>query len=718
MALLVAPYNNSMRIGQGFNSYTQKICIDNAVVVDPALAAQTANPTGKNQSSQIVSYSSRFVDKLSDVTDAMNIAGSLSIKYGAIGGSGSGAYIDSDKFKDSDLNFFISVKVVNQTINMKDALIFKSIKDLPAAKFTDTFGDSFISGFLEGGEFNALVSMKVLNKEKITDIKASAHVALTVGAGSIEADAKVEVAKSNLQNNTETTISVSWAGGGKLKDENVLWDVDSLTAVASRFPERVAETPQRTYAILTKYTALRSFVEQAGNFTPLDYENAGVYTSALLDAYMDYKNIWKLIQVASWEVDNKLAVLLPPAAKPTDGSEPYSTTLEGLDRARRDCRFQMISIVQEVDEITQNPKLAVDPKRPSPYISPIVFKQLIPIAKGPDPPAVPLPELATPAPTTSTAPPSDAADPSSTAPVSNSGICVWSYQGSARLIYQDSTGEIREACSSTQWKPTALNVNPKAKMSTPLAICNWGNEARLYYISSSNVLTEHCFSNGDWVASSTHQFDQIKLHAQSNLAIYFRDSPMTIHVYFQDPDNRIRVLQYANGWGPSPRAIATGLPGTGLAAPYAGASVRVMLRWPDGRLSWVVSDDGGVTYGNNPTLSESDVLKADSPLAGGAWQRSPRGTAAGPLDQIRAFYLKLDGSVGTYVIDDRIGKNASWGAGPATDNSNGRMAYLAWMAGGVLKQRLYLQKASREIMEYSIEGQDSNWSPGTMLPIV
>jgi len=28
-------------------------------------------------------------------------------------------------------------------------------------------------GFLEGGEFNALVSMKVLNKEKMTDIKAS-----------------------------------------------------------------------------------------------------------------------------------------------------------------------------------------------------------------------------------------------------------------------------------------------------------------------------------------------------------------------------------------------------------------------------------------------------------------------------------------------------------------------------------------------------------------
>ena len=73
----------------------------------------------------------------------------------------------------SDLNFFITVKVVNQTINLKDVLKFQPIKELEPAKFTDVFGDTFISGFLEGGEFNALVSMKVLNKEKVTDIKAA-----------------------------------------------------------------------------------------------------------------------------------------------------------------------------------------------------------------------------------------------------------------------------------------------------------------------------------------------------------------------------------------------------------------------------------------------------------------------------------------------------------------------------------------------------------------
>ena len=215
MAQLLAPYNNAMRLGQGFNSYTQQICLDQAVLPDtkakereakkttqlgkgkipvtgpsevisltqpihePVPTAQTTGtsremPTHEDaelsltgqvsehhpQSDpqnvhhdvpqdelqyeppaelvlsavatqpvetevrtlevhpwvkpQIVTYSSRFVDKLSDVTDAMNISGSLSIKTATIGGKANGSYVDSDKFKSSDINFHLQVRVTNQ----------------------------------------------------------------------------------------------------------------------------------------------------------------------------------------------------------------------------------------------------------------------------------------------------------------------------------------------------------------------------------------------------------------------------------------------------------------------------------------------------------------------------------------------------------------------------------------------------------------------------
>lgn len=136
MAQLLAPYNNSMRLGQGFNSYTQQICLDQAVLLntdeektltagttvtlsdtlpstdadqlskaydprdgsvqsldsspeegfegapaDHASDLQTVQPTYKANATasqslrvhpwvkpQIVTYSSRFVDKLSDIT--------------------------------------------------------------------------------------------------------------------------------------------------------------------------------------------------------------------------------------------------------------------------------------------------------------------------------------------------------------------------------------------------------------------------------------------------------------------------------------------------------------------------------------------------------------------------------------------------------------------------------------------------------------------------
>lgn len=58
------------------------------------------DPTAPRGPSQTVTYTSRFVDRLSDVLDDLSVSGSLSIKAGKIGGSGMGSFVDSDKFKE------------------------------------------------------------------------------------------------------------------------------------------------------------------------------------------------------------------------------------------------------------------------------------------------------------------------------------------------------------------------------------------------------------------------------------------------------------------------------------------------------------------------------------------------------------------------------------------------------------------------------------------
>lgn len=45
MALLLAPYNDSMRLGMGFNSYTQTLCIDNAVEIRSKEVVRPDNPS-------------------------------------------------------------------------------------------------------------------------------------------------------------------------------------------------------------------------------------------------------------------------------------------------------------------------------------------------------------------------------------------------------------------------------------------------------------------------------------------------------------------------------------------------------------------------------------------------------------------------------------------------------------------------------------------------
>ncbi|KAJ7351546.1 hypothetical protein DFH08DRAFT_923452 [Mycena albidolilacea] len=454
MAYLLAPYNSAMRLGMGFNSFTQQLCIndavkttDNQTATEKNLRPQYKKGDMDSSTSQVVTWSAKFVDRISEVTDSLNISGSLEIKCDAIGGGGgaSAHFIDSNKFKESDLNYFIQVKVTNEQLVAHDVTEFCPIANVSDADFTRVYGDSFISGFIEGGEFNALVSIKLKDRSKAKEIGGQLKVELDLKAASVKGTAKGDKKDLESSYEGETTISVSWTGGGDIKDESVTdWTFATLKAVAMEFPEHVMACPMRTNAILTKYTSLKSFHEKTLKGSPLDYENAGVYSSALLDAYMDFKVMWRNIQMAAWEVEqgqsyliaklnlpefSEMAAeakkyyaaqtvryqksLLGPAVEsgtsslienggpegdgstvmqvvkaglhepveaplPPNALTPYPATIFGLDKARRDCRFEMIKIVKEVDAVAHDPKVAIDPSRIWQYLSPAVFRLLLP----------------------------------------------------------------------------------------------------------------------------------------------------------------------------------------------------------------------------------------------------------------------------------------------------------------------------------------------------
>lgn len=389
----------------------------------------TFDPSAVKGPSQTVTYSSRFIDRLSDVTDDMAISGALSVKMAKIGGSGRGSFVDSDKFKESDLNFYISVKVVNQTVNFKDALVYNPMRSVAIGSddFNKVYGDSFISGFQEGGEFNAIISMKVHNKAKLLDIQAEAKVALTAGPVDLTATANVGIARTNLEMNTETTIQVSWCGGGHIKPMEQPWNIQSVMQAAARFPSLVANCPQRTHAILTKYDSLRSFVSRKpAAYSPLQYENAQIYTNVLMDAFMSYKSLYKklgddvnriqakTLEIEAWkdpessegeqkktentQVKTQLGqaaasgdpVALAAAKKyaaavaAANETKRFDANLRGIADARKFIRRQMVYIVNEVDLIEKDPKIATDEDHEEPFQAPLLFETRLPVTKIPD----------------------------------------------------------------------------------------------------------------------------------------------------------------------------------------------------------------------------------------------------------------------------------------------------------------------------------------------
>lgn len=264
---------------------------------------------------QTVTYSTRAIDNVSDIMDALNISTAMSIKYGTIHGNASAGFVNENKVLDSQLNYIVSVKVNNEnclssshTHLHNGDMMFNPVEEMPPERFTDVYGDSFISGFLEGGEFSAVISIQVTDRSRLRRVKQAVDLALAVGPSPVSIGAQESIDKdhSEVLQDTEITISVNWTGGGDIKKPEVPWTLNTVVAVANAFPSMVARSSSKTAAVLTRYESLRGFQAWkwkmeakekgwAGRLQQLNYTPCSLYTAELFDALMAYKKLWKRI---------------------------------------------------------------------------------------------------------------------------------------------------------------------------------------------------------------------------------------------------------------------------------------------------------------------------------------------------------------------------------------------------------------------------------------
>ena len=370
------------------------ITIESNPLDAPTTSVQPAQTTPPSKNVvQIVTYSSRLVDNMSDIVEALNISSSASIKYGTVKGAGSASIVNENKVNQSDLNYIVTVKVTNETSPVADKMTFNPINELDNSKFTEVFGDCFISGFTEGGEFSAIVSIKVSDKSKVSAVKAAAEAEIAVAAApglSVGTNNAIDKHKSDVWDDTETTISVNWAGGGDIKPPEDKWDLKTVVDVATRFPHLVQMCAQRTSAILTRYTSLRSFNElnakfpKEDQFKILDYDLCSLYTQDLFSAFVLYKNIWaELSEIMKYTEQYR------EREQSQDVPNPIQLTPKGLNEARLLARKGMVQITDVTKALITEPSLAgLDEngqQRAEPFMWPNELKKRMPVRSLPTP---------------------------------------------------------------------------------------------------------------------------------------------------------------------------------------------------------------------------------------------------------------------------------------------------------------------------------------------
>ncbi|KAM5367747.1 hypothetical protein ACJA88_011363 [Fusarium oxysporum] len=333
MPPLLAPYDEAMHLGMGFNSYTQTMCIDSAVEATDENVATLETVPPK------ITYSSKIFERVSEAVDTMDISRAVTIRTGRMEVHGHKDALNDAKIDDADISLMISVRVMSQITNVKGSARFLPIDgtEVGSPRFNETFGGSCISGFIRGGLFTSIISFICSNpehKDKMMEAVKEASTDSTV----------------NLDNICKVAAITSIIQGVKVEDVTCATDIASILKIADKFRTRVAQNPQRTWAILTKYKGNRSFNEWSKYQTlkPLEYDGIASYTSKLFYSYMQYKKLSRKVQD-----------IISHREKYTQVDKPRAILLElnTLLAARSAIDKEISKIVAVVDNLTRHPEL-------------------------------------------------------------------------------------------------------------------------------------------------------------------------------------------------------------------------------------------------------------------------------------------------------------------------------------------------------------------------
>lgn len=145
----------------------------------------------------------------------------------------------------SHINYLLRVKVTHQQTVFTDLIEFSPIKGLSDSDFGHVYGDSFVAGYTDGGEFSALISIKLREPREEQAVRESLAVYLSFQAAPGTAS-RAAFEKLSSGDIGELTIAVSSVGGQMVDDERFKeWTLEAVKSAAIEFPRRAVAWPLR-----------------------------------------------------------------------------------------------------------------------------------------------------------------------------------------------------------------------------------------------------------------------------------------------------------------------------------------------------------------------------------------------------------------------------------------------------------------------------------------
>jgi hypothetical protein len=232
------PWVQGMNFGMGVNLLEGGIA-GKAIDVGPVT-------TTTHASGMTVSYNLQKITRLEDLYDSIGVSVEASGHYGLFNATGKLTYAKEVKFNSQSTFLLARCVVENAFEQCEDATLKPDAAELLARgkdkDFQERFGDGFVRGMQNGGEFHAIIAITSISKSEQESLGASLQAKYGGLFASAEIDVALDTETKNKMQRTDLTVS-TLQRGGQGDETSVTKDVEQVMARLQAFPRFVRDNP-------------------------------------------------------------------------------------------------------------------------------------------------------------------------------------------------------------------------------------------------------------------------------------------------------------------------------------------------------------------------------------------------------------------------------------------------------------------------------------------